>query len=122
MKTPDQLFTDVALETEIGMFEMEIAGSIQEISGLIEISRISDDLKKKCDSSVQEFVEEIKKEGQRPMHERDIYDLCRGILGQLYGLLNHKDDEERQLFESIKDIVLKARDSVKGWKNNKGIY
>lgn len=92
---------------------MEINDTIGEAEGLVDISRVSDETKEKCKHILQEFLRRVELEKDKI----DIYDLCRTVISDLLILLDGKDDEHKQLFESLRDVILKARDSVKGWKS-----
>ncbi|MBA3733252.1 hypothetical protein H0W91_02655 [Patescibacteria group bacterium] len=113
MKSNPEEFPNNILDTEGGMFQMEIMTIMPEALQLIEISQVNEEIKEKCKLILDDFVKVVKFEKDKI----DPYILSKGPVIKLLDLLDEKDDEQKQLFESLRDVILKARDSVKGWKS-----
>jgi hypothetical protein len=105
-------FSDDMLNTEGGMFLIEITNTIGEAEELIEISTVGDEIKEKCRVILRELLRRTELEKERT----DPYDVSRATVVALLDLLGTKDDEQHELFKSLRGVILKARDSVKGWK------
>ena len=91
---------------------MEITNTIGGAYELIDASGVDEEIKEKCRIILRKLVSDAEVEKDK----LDPYILCRGALIQLSDLLRGFVDEHAQLFEGLKVVILKARDSVKGWK------
>lgn len=106
-------FPDSILNNEGGMFQMEITNTIGEAKDLIEISTINEEIKEKTRVILQKLITNA----ETQIDKVGPYDLCRNTIAQLLNLLDQNDNEQRQLFENVRDVILKARNSVYGWEN-----
>jgi hypothetical protein len=106
-------FSDNLLDTEAGMFLMEIVQNVENAEELIGASEVSDEIKEKCRKIVGELVTKAKTETRV-----DIYDHCRSALVKLLDVLDQEQEEQKQLYEALRSVILGARDSAKGWKSN----
>ena len=110
-KQPDQsLVSEENLESELGMFHMEITSLSKDAYELIEISKVSELQKEKCNEILDQLIQNSIKKDQK------VVDLCYYAVLQLKNVLSSSDDEENQLFEGVRGVVYKARDSALGWK------
>jgi hypothetical protein len=99
------------LDSEGGMFQMEITNTIHEAEEAIEISDV-DDVKK---VKVREILKNLVIDAGKKRNE-DPYDTARYAIEQLLSTLNTKDAAENNLFVTVRDVILKARSSAKGWE------
>ncbi len=108
-------FNENFLNTEGGMFQLEIIEKIKEAEDFVDISTIDDEVKEKC----REILKKLVQESVEQRDKISPIDLCRNAITQLIDILNQKDEEQNQLFEAIKGVIYKARNSVLGWKDPK---
>ncbi len=106
------------LETEAGMFLMEMEKLGQEAEEFIGASTVSEELKGKCREVIKRLQKNAREQFNKP--ERmitDPYDLARYAASELYTFLDLKNDPEQEtLFTGLRDVILKARSSAKGWQ------
>lgn len=103
---------NILLDTEGGMFQMEIGDKVNDARELIEASTVSETIKNECRKILDELVVLAKEKKDKV----DVADLCRSAVVKLLNLLDQTDSEQEQLFESVKMVILNARNSAKGWK------
>ncbi len=106
-------FSENFKETEGGIFLSEINRAINDAYELIEISKVDDGVKSQC----REFLKNLLEDAEKQKDKEDVYDISRICLLNLISVLDKDDDEQNQLFESIKEIILRARNLAKGWKD-----
>lgn len=111
MKSPES-FSAADLETEGRMFRMEVTNRMGEIHELIEASDVGEELKAKF----REELEQTLSLNEIQLDQISPVDLARGLIARWLYLINEKDIEQNELFESVRDIILDCRRSVKGWK------
>jgi len=109
------------LETESGMFLLEIERISPEIEAYIETSYVSTEIKDKCRKIIVNLSEKIKEEIELENRTRYTilhpYDLARNAISELLNLLGNQDKEQSSLFEVLRNLILEARNSSVGWKN-----
>jgi hypothetical protein len=106
-------FSPELLKSDSGMFYMEISDKVKDAYELIEASTVTDEKKDKC----REILETLLKEA-KIASERDwggVYDTARSAVERLINILSNSDVEENTLFESLRGVILKSRDSVLSW-------
>lgn len=108
----NERFPEDILDTEEGMFQLEISNTIGDAKDLVEASLVSDEIKEKCMSVLDHLVVRVADNRDK----MDPYGISRGTVSELLKALDVKDEEQRQLFESVKEVIWKACYSVKGWE------
>lgn len=110
MRSPES-FSEADLETEGRMFRMELTNRVDEINELIDASTVNDELKVRFREELDRTLSlnEIQVDQLGPI------DMSRGLISSWLDLINEKDIEQNELFESVRDVVLSCRRSVKGW-------
>ncbi|MFA6536379.1 MAG: hypothetical protein WCT25_03025 [Candidatus Paceibacterota bacterium] len=118
MKNPQESAENL-LETEIGMFHLEMPRLEAEANEIIEISNVSDELKGKFRVVLGDLVAETLKEVKSPEDSAfgaDPYDLSRSAVSRLIQLVDERDHEQNELFEAVKSVIWKTCYSAKKWK------
>lgn len=105
-------FSPKLLDTEAGMFFLEITGKIKDAYDLIDASLITEDKKERCREVLVKLLENADRQKEKNDHP---YDLSRPYIESLLNVLDKDNDEENQLFEAIKNVILGARNSVLSW-------
>lgn len=110
MEQPE--FSPKLLDTEAGMFFLEISGKIKGAHELIDASLIDEDKKGRCREVLVKLLENADRAKEK---NENPYDLSRPYIVELLNILDKNNDEENQLFEAVKGVILGARNSVLGW-------
>ena len=97
--------------TDGEMFEAELGRGMEHLSELIDASVVSPEKKDAC----RAIIEQLKDRASRERQNGDPYEIARGAVETLLDTLNTKDAEEDTLFEGLKEGILKARNTAKGW-------
>jgi hypothetical protein len=105
-------FSPKLLDTEAGMFFLEISEKVNGAYELIDASNIDEAKKAECRKILERLVENAEKQKENSVHP---YDLARPYIESLLVLLDKDNNEENQLFEAVRNIILNARDSVLSW-------
>lgn len=112
-KLPDEEL----LETEAGMFFMEMEKLISETTELIDASTVDDVIKHGCKDVIHRLKERTENElPKSELYRSDPADLARVAVTELLQLLDYSDPEKNSLFDALKGVILKARNSAKGWQ------
>ena len=102
---------DELLQSEGGMFLMELETAMRSAEELIAASTVDESLKKKC----LEILHSLHDAAKDDPEQIDPYNLARVCMIQLTDILNDTDGEQSTLYNALKEIVLRARNSAKKW-------
>jgi len=105
-------FSPKLLDTEAGMFFLEISEKVNDAYELIDASNIDETKKVECRRILAKMLENADKQKTKDDHPAD---LARPYIVSLLNLLGNNDAEENQLFEALKGVILGARNSVLSW-------
>ncbi len=107
-KEQQELFT---IETRKFFEEFEkVQGKIYEA---LKDSGVNNDIKEKCRKVIEDLSRgEVKKELDKSLVEANPYVLTKDAIINLLNILGKKDEEKRDLFETLRKIICEARDSV----------
>jgi hypothetical protein len=115
------------LKTEKGRFLLELDRLTPEVDICIQAVRVDDKLKEEFRKSFKTFRENVisavqKEEIVHISNEVDIYDMARGCVTKILNLIDISNKEQLDLFRLVRNLILEARDSAKGWKHDKSKY
>ena len=108
------------LETDNGRFLFELRRISNDIEEYMGAAKVNWEIKKKCRAIIDNLKERAKDEVDKENRHLEIvvpYDLARSTLNQLLDILDSENQEQHALYEALKDIILKVRDSAMGWKS-----
>lgn len=105
-------FSPKLLDTEAGMFFLEISEKVNGAYELIDASNIDESKKEKCREILKKLLEDADREKEKNVSPADT---ARYAVAGLVNILSDKNDEENQLFEAMKGVILGARNSVLSW-------
>lgn len=99
------------LDSPSGMFYMEISHSIHDVRELLDASLVEESKKEECRKILEYLMNNSAEK------KRSVTDICYYTVLQLKNILRSDNDEENQLFESMRDTIYRARNSALGWEN-----
>lgn len=97
---------------------MELRRIATDAKELIEASNVNSETKEACRQILFDLTSKAEKNVDPPYNQSDTVEVTRFAIERLYNLLELDGDAEKKtLFESLRNCILNARNSAKGWKS-----